>query len=116
MESVDLVDCAAADRACDVINTSNDCVRTPLLRNVEELGLVEKSDGLQVHLKLESMQCTGEYSDKCFDARQFFPVSICGSSESCGKYCKKLLTHFKENFQVRFRRHQSYHCCYEIKI
>nr|CAB3266581.1 serine racemase-like [Phallusia mammillata] len=64
MGSGELLDAKALDQACKVVWESPDCVRTPLLKNIEKLGFVDVPEGVQVHLKLENMQLTGSFKSR----------------------------------------------------
>uniref|UniRef100_H2YVS5 L-serine ammonia-lyase n=1 Tax=Ciona savignyi TaxID=51511 RepID=H2YVS5_CIOSA len=59
-----LVSAASLDEAYGIVRASKDCVRTPLLRNVEKLGFLECPEGVEVHLKLENMQTTGSFKSR----------------------------------------------------
>nr|XP_026691435.1 serine racemase-like [Ciona intestinalis] len=59
-----LVTEATLNEAYDIVRASRDCVRTPLLRNVEKLGFLDCPDEVEVHLKLENMQVTGSFKSR----------------------------------------------------
>ena len=47
------------DEAYQVVKQSPYCVRTPLLKNVENLGLFDLKSDVNIHLKLENVQTSG---------------------------------------------------------